>query len=117
MFNSYSSSHATINNNVHLKPACVGTLQKSHNKSKFKRFHVRSDMATWAFSEVPHLSEKEADRYTKDYDYYNSNSGKYVIKGPEIVILQVMCFGDEELMIEYVLKSDYDATDDTNADE
>lgn len=117
MFNSYSSSHATINNNVHLKPACVGTLQKSHNKSKFKRFHVRSDMATWAFSEVPHLSEKETDRYTSDYDYYNSNSGKYVIKGPEIVILQVMCFGDEELMIEYVLKSDYDATDDTNADE
>ena len=65
-------------------------------------------MATWAFSEVPHLSEKENDRYTKDYDYYNANSGKYVIRGPEIVILQVMCFGDEELMIEYVLKSDYD---------
>lgn len=105
MFNSYSSSHATINNNVHLKPACVGTLQKSHNKSKFKRFHVRSDMATWAFSEVPHLSEKETDRYTGDYD---AKSGKYILKGPEIVILQIMCFGDEELMIEYVLKSDYD---------
>ena len=105
MLNSYSSSHTTINNNVHLKPACVGTLQKSHNKSKFKRFHVRSDMATWVFSEVPHLSEKEVDRYTGEY---NSKSGKYIIKGPEIVILQVMCFGDEELMIEYVLKSDYD---------
>lgn len=106
MLNSYSSSHATINNSVHLKPACIGTLQKSHNKSKFKRFHVRSDMATWAFSDVPHLSEKEVDRYTKDYDYYDS--GKYIIRGPEIVILQIMCFGDEELMIEYVLKSDYD---------
>ena len=109
MLNSYSSSHTTINNNVHLKPACVGTLQKSHNKSKFKRFHIRSDMATWVFSDVPHLSEKEIDRYnTSDYDYYDSKSGKYVIKGPEIVILQVMCFGDEELMIEYLLKSDYD---------
>ena len=117
MFNSYSSSHATINNNVHLKPACVGTLQKSHNKSKFKRFHVRSDMATWAFSDVPHLSQKEIDRfdgYTRDYDYYDPKLRKYIINGPEIVVLQVMCFGDEELMIEYVLKSDYD---DTCADE
>ena len=119
MFKSYSSSHTTINNNVHLKPACVGTLQKSHNKSKFKRFHVRSDMATWAFSEVPHLSEKPVDRYrcNENYDYYDSKSDKYMIRGPEIVILQVMCFGDEELMIEYVLKSDYDDTDDTNTDE
>ena len=108
MLNSYSSSHTTINNNVHLKPACVGTLQKSHNKSKFKRFHVRSDMATWAFSDVPHLSEKEMTSYHDDYDYYDSESGKYISKGPEIVILQLMCFGDEEIMIEYVLKSDYD---------
>lgn len=99
-----------MNNNVYLKPACVGTLQKSHNKSKFKRFHVRSDMATWVFSDVPHLSEKETTgySYTDDYDYYDSKSGKYIIRGPEIVILQIMCFGDEELMIEYVLKSDYD---------
>jgi hypothetical protein len=74
-------------------------------------------MATWAFSDVPHLSEKEMDRYHRDYDYYNPKSSKYIEYGPEIVILQVMCFGDEELMIEYVLKSDYDATDDTNADE
>lgn len=105
MLNSYSSSHTTINNNVHLKPACVGTLQKSHNKSKFKRFHIHSNMAEWVFSEVPHLSEKETDRYTGDYD---SKSGKYIIRGPEIVILQIMCFGDEELLMEYVLKSDYD---------
>lgn len=116
MFNSYASSRTTINNNVHLKPACVGTLQKSHNKSKFKRFHVRSDMAMWAFSDVPHLSEKTIDiydRYDKAYDYYDSKSGKHKVYGPEIVILQVMCFGDEELMIEYVLKSDYDDTADS----
>jgi hypothetical protein len=52
-------------------------------------------MATWAFSDVPHLSEKEVDRYNSNYDYYNSKSGKYIKYGPEIVILQVMCFGDE----------------------
>lgn len=109
MLNSYSSSHTTINNNVHLKPACVGTLQKSHNKSKFKRFHVRSDMATWVFSEYPHVSEEEVSTRPSDGVYeYSYKLAKYILYGPEIVILQVMCFGDEELMIEYVLKSDYD---------
>ena len=109
MFNSYSNSCTTINNNVHLKPACVGTLQKSHNKSRFKRFHVRSEVARWVFSEYPHVSETEVGTKPSDGVYeYSYKSGTYMLYGPEIVILQVMCFGDEELMIEYVLKSYYD---------
>ena len=109
MLNSYSNSQTTINNNVHLKPACVGTLQKSHNKSKFKRFHVRSGVASWVFSEYPHISEEEVSTKPSDGVYeYSYKSGNYIVYGPEVVILQVMCFGDEELMIEYVLKSDYD---------
>ena len=99
----------TINHNVHLKPACVGTLQKSHNKSKFKRFHVRSEVARWVFSEYPHISEEEVSTKPSDGVYeYSYKSGTYILYGPEVIILQVKCFGDEELMIEYVLKSDYD---------
>lgn len=109
MLNSYSSSSTTINNNVHLKPACVGTLQKSHNKSKFKRFHIQSEVARWVFSDYPHVSEEEVSTKPLNGVYeYSYKSANYILYGPEVVILQVMCFGDEELMIEYVLKSDYD---------
>lgn len=63
---------------------CVGTLQKTHRKSKFIRFHVTSRMAEWVFSDSPHLYKNDAS--------------------PEIVVLQIMCFGDNELLIEYVEK-------------
>lgn len=72
---------------------CVGTLQKTHRKSKFIRFHVTSRMAGWVFSDRPHLNEKDG--------YERSQS-------PEIVVLQIMCFGDKELLIEYVEKQYWD---------
>lgn len=68
---------------------CVGTLQKTHRRSKFVRFHVTSRMAGWVFSDRPHL--KESDDYSHT-------------QGPEIVILQIMCFGENELLVEYVEK-------------
>lgn len=75
--------------NINMPAPCVGTLQKTHRKSKFIRFHVTSRMAGWVFSDRPHLHEKG--------DYERS-------QGPEIVVLQIMCFGDNELLIEYVEK-------------
>lgn len=74
---------------IKMPAPCVGTLQKTHRKSKFIRFHVTSKMARWVFSDRPHLNESD------DYDR---------TQGPEIVVLQIMCFGDNELLIEYVEK-------------
>lgn len=72
---------------------CVGTLQKTHRKSKFVRFHVTSKMAGWVFSDYPHLYQD---------DHYPNK------KSPEIVVLQIMCFGDSELLMEYVEKQDWE---------
>lgn len=69
---------------IKMPAPCVGTLQKTHRKSKFIRFHVTSKRAGWVFSDRPHLNASD--------------------QGPEIVVLQIMCFGDNELLIEYVEK-------------
>lgn len=83
MLNTYNdnSTHSVVMN-----PPCVGTLQKTHSKSKFKRFHSRSELADLVFSSNPRI-----------YD-----------KGGEIVVLQLMCFGDNYLLMEYVDKKDWE---------
>lgn len=82
MFNTYKLGSST--NNVNFNAPCVGTLQKSHPKSKFIRFHKNSEMAKIVFSERPSLEK------------YKS----------EITVLQIMVFGDNEILIEYVLNDD-----------
>lgn len=79
MLNTYNdnSTHSVVMN-----PPCVGTLQKTHLKSKFKRFHSRSELADVVFSSNPRMSDK----------------------GNEIVVLQIMCFGDNYMLMEYVDK-------------
>ena len=74
---------------IKMPAPCVGTLQKTHRRSKFVRFHVTSKMAGWVFSDCPHLHESDG------YERFQS---------PEIVVLQIMCFADRELLIEYVEK-------------
>lgn len=84
-------NHTYNDNSTHsvtMNPPCVGTLQKTHSKSKFKRFHVNSPLADWVFSNTPRLSKCE------DLNH--------------IVVLQLMCFGDNEILMEYVMKSDYE---------
>lgn len=78
-----NSTHSVIMN-----PPCVGTLQKTHSKSKFRRFHVDSPLADVVFSDTPRLSKYEDQK--------------------NIVVLQLMCFGDNEILMEYVMKSDYE---------
>jgi hypothetical protein len=69
-----------------MNPPCIGTLQKTHAKSKFKKFHATSQRAEWVFSSNPRLLDK----------------------GSEIVVLQIMCFGNNELLMEYVDKKDWE---------
>ena len=45
---------------IKMPAPCVGTLQKTHRRSKFVRFHVTSKMAGWVFSDRPHLHENDA---------------------------------------------------------
>lgn len=66
---------------------CTGMIQKSHPKSNFARFHQRSKMADWVFSDCPRLKE-----------------GTYQVD--KIIVLQIMVFGDNELLMEYVYEKD-----------
>ena len=78
-------NHTYNDNSTHsisMPAPCVGTLQKTHPKSQFRRFHVNSPMANFVFSENPRL-HKNVDK-------------------TEIVVLQVMCFGDNEILMEFV---------------
>ena len=87
MFNNYIQN---FNNSVNIKPACTGILQKSHPNSFFKRFHKNSRMADWIFDENSCLQ-----KVTKCKIYE-----KYM----DVVVLQVMCFGDNEFLCELIDK-------------
>lgn len=82
-----------MNGEIVMNTPCIGTLQKTHLKSYFMRFHVTSEMAGYIFSNTPRLSRN----------------------GDEIVALQIMSFGDNYLLMEYVYKSDYE--DDSSGTE
>ena len=66
---------------VNIKPTCSGVLQKSCPESQFVRFHIRSEMAGCFF--------------TTSTPSYNRR---------DVSVLQIMLFGDEQCMIEFVYK-------------
>lgn len=71
---------------------------------------MNSPMSEWVFSDIPHISKIESNTYIEG-STYDGKKQKYITRGSEIVVLQLMCFGDNEIMIEYVSKSDYDMED------
>lgn len=80
MLNVTSFNIGEITSKVSLNTPSSGIIQRSHPRSKFVRFHSRSPMS--AFS----------SRLSKD--------------GPEIVVLQIMVFGNDELLVEYVCEQE-----------
>lgn len=66
-----------INQSVNIKTPCVGTLQKSHPKSYFRRCRVKSN-------------------------YFEN----YVDGNP--CVLQIMLFGDNEALVEFLPQAVYD---------
>lgn len=82
MLNTSVSNKHSIN----IKPACSGILQKSHPCSYFVRFHVQSECAKSVLSKNP------------------------THNGFSIVVLQVMVFGDNEILAELILKAEYENT-------
>lgn len=84
MLNVTSFNIGEITSKVSLNTPSSGIIQKSHPRSKFVRFHSRSPMSEYAFSSRPRLGKDE----------------------PEIVVLQIMVFGNDELLVEYVCKQE-----------
>ena len=80
---------------VNIKPACCGLLQKSHPHSFFKRFHINSDMAEWVLSDTPCLKQRTGCAHYEKY--------------MDVVVLQIMSFGDNELLCELVDAKEFEA--------
>lgn len=83
MFDVKLNSRKSTNINFN---AVSGTLLKSCSESKITRFHMKSKRADCFFN------------LDKPKNRANYNSSK------EIVVLQVMLCGDQELLVEYVEK-------------
>lgn len=84
------------NTNVSFNAPCTGMMQRSHPKSLFIRFNAHSNLAEWVFSDYPRLKKDEKE--------WRSGIGS--VDTPKIVVLQVMVFGDNELLVEYVYEKD-----------
>ena len=80
---------------VNIKPACCGLLQKSHPRSFFKQFDINSRMADWVLSENPCLKRKTSSARWETY--------------MDIVVLQVMSFGVNEILCEMVDAKEFEA--------
>lgn len=88
MFNSYNVSNPqTVNIN-----AVSGTIVKNYKDSFILRFNMRSEMANAIFDKNPRL--KRGNFRDSDYE--------------QIVVLQVMLCGEQELLAEIMWKEDFD---------
>lgn len=108
MLNRTSFNIGDVTNQVSFNAPSSGIIQRSHPRSNFVRFHARSKIADWVFSDYPRLVEQE---------WKFSNVGYNKIYANKIVVLQVMVFGDDELLVEYVNETDLinnEKTDEEN---
>lgn len=82
MFNSYTQ-HIGFNYNVN---AVSGTLRKSHPKSK--------------------ICVRQVD---KDQYIFDEKKPSLTYNSQEIVVLQIMLTGENKVLVEYVLKTDFES--------
>lgn len=85
MLNVTSFNIGDITSKVSLNTPSTGIIQKSHPRSNFVRFHARSPRAEYVLSDFPRLT-KDSSR--------------------KLVVLQIMVFGNDELLVEYVYEED-----------
>lgn len=85
MLNVTSFNIGEITSKVSLNTPSTGIIQKSHPRSNFIRFHARSPRAEYVLSDFPRLT-KDSSR--------------------KLVVLQIMVFGNDELLVEYVYEED-----------
>ena len=97
MLNRTSFNIGDVTNQVSFNAPSTGIIQRSHPRSNFVRFHAKSKMSDWVFSDYPILEEK-VWRYIDvccDKIYANKN-----------IVFQIMVYGDDELLVEYVNEKD-----------
>lgn len=85
MLNVTSFNIGEITSKVSLNTPSTGIIQKSHPRSNFTKFHARSPRAEYVLSDFPRLT-KDSSR--------------------KLVVLQIMVFGNDELLVEYVYEED-----------
>lgn len=85
MLNVTSFNIGEITSKVSLNTPSTGIIQKSHPRSNFTRFHAKSPRAEYVLSDFPRLT-KDSSR--------------------KLVVLQIMVFGNDELLVEYVYEED-----------
>jgi len=68
-------------------------IQKSHPKSQFRICHTKSQMAERFFSDKPSI------KINTDCDGYGGTI-------EAVDILQILIYGDNEMLIEYIYKKD-----------
>ena len=95
---SYCNKYSQV---VNILPACVGTLQKSSPLSKIIKCNIDSEFAKNALDEFnPHIEKTVKKPYPYGSGYYKDT------EEIPIVVLQVMVFGNNECLIEFITKEE-----------
>ena len=98
---------------INIKPACVGTIQKSSPLSRIVKCNINSEFAKNLLDEFNPCVVKEEREYTpidcrSDFrGYWNDVKKEY-----PVIVLQVMVFGDEQCLIEFVYKEDLETVEE-----
>jgi hypothetical protein len=90
MFNTNTINLGETSQIVQFNAPCTGIMQRSHSKSSFIRFQKNSPM------------EKRIFPYDGTAPYIPNSKNEHI----NIVILQMMVFGDEEFLVEFVREKD-----------
>lgn len=95
---SYCSKYSQV---VNILPACIGTIQKSSPLSKIIKCSIDSEFATKALDEFePHIERTIRKSFKHTSGEYNT------IEKIPIIVLQVMVFGNNECLIEFITKEE-----------
>lgn len=108
----------TVNNiqkylqTINIKPACVGTIQKSSPLSRIVKCNINSEFTKNLLDEFNPCVIKEERKYVladgrASVGYWNDTK----IEHP-VIVLQVMVFGDEQCLIEFVYKEDLEQAEE-----
>jgi hypothetical protein len=97
---------------INIKPACVGTIQKSSPLSRIVKCNINSKFAQDLLDEFNPCIVKEERKYIHadgrvGVGYWDDTKKEY-----PVIVLQVMVFGDEQCLIEFVYKEDLETVEE-----
>ena len=102
MFDTKVINNQRYNQVINIKPSCMGLIQKSSPISRIVNCNIDSPLADELLNvQNPYLSVEDPE--SKSYN-------KLYIRKP-VTVLQVMVFGDNKCIIEYVFTEDLNKED------